>query len=334
MSPLLIGLCVYAVALAVLGPRLMRTLRDRQREAPRLGLLLWTMLTSSWVVSVISIGLAATAQLSGGLGVAALLRACLRALLMIVGVHDPADAPAAIALGGSVFAILRLCFVAVRHAWRTHRHRSRHRSAVCASSGSLLRQGRCVTVVEAAEAAAYCIPGPDPAIVLTTGALRRLSRSELDAVLAHEIGHLRGRHHLMMALAAVLAQAYPYVPLLAAAPRAVERLVEWDADDRAGHQHGNRIVARALAVMATGPRESGRVPDGALNAAGFGVVQRVERLLHCPRTTAGAARWRITAAMALPALALVAAAAVLIPAVTADPTPLCSISAGVNGLSS
>lgn len=328
MSVLLIGLSAYTAALAVFGPRMMRGCQRWQPASPRLGLVLWTTLITSWVVSVVSAGLAATAQLSGGLGLAALLHACLRALLTIVGVHDPADAPAAIALVGSLLFLLRLGAVAARHAGQIRRHRNSHRRAVCESAGSYHHDGRGIIVVEAPELAAYCVPGRDSAIVLTTGALRRLSRPELDAVIAHEVAHLRGRHHLCVGWAAVLARAFPFVPLLRAAPREVDRLVEWVADDRAGRQHGNRTVARALAAMATSAREPVRMPQPVLTAAGSDVPERVKRLLR-PRPRVKSANWRITVALAVPLLALVAAAAVLVPSATADPTPLCAASTNV-----
>lgn len=329
MTSLLIGLIAYAAASAMLGGRLMRACRHWQRDSPRLGLVLWTTLTTSWAVSVFSAGLAATAQLSDGLGLAALLRACLRAVLTIVGAHDPTQAPAAVALIGSLLFILRLGTVGVRHARTTRRHRSSHRRAVCARATTHIHRGRRIAIVDAAELAAYCVPGRHSAIVVTTGALRELSRPELDAVIAHEIAHLHGRHHACVGWTEILAQAFPLVPLLRTAPAETARLVEWIADDAAGSRHGKRTVAQALAVMATKPRKPTRVPEAVLTAAGSDVPQRVKRLL-CPRSSARRAHWRITAALTLPLLALVAAATVLVPPATADPTPLCTGPTGTN----
>ncbi|MER5390995.1 M56 family metallopeptidase [Saccharopolyspora sp. NPDC002686] len=324
MTPLLIGLFAYTAALAAWGPRLMRSGRRWQSSAPRLGLVLWTALATSWIVSVVSAGLAAMAQLSGGLGLAGLLHACLRALLTIVGVHSLADAPAAIALLGSAVVLARLFTVAARHARQTRQHRKLHRQTLRSTSDSAVHDGVPVAVVEAEQAAAYCVPGQDPTVVLTTGALRRLVPAERAAVLAHEIAHLRGKHHFVLGWTAILARAFPFVPLLKAASQETARLVEWIADDQAGRRHGNRAVARALAVMATSNRNSTtRVPKAALAAVGSGVPERVRRLVQ-PRAAARSASWRIAAALALPVIALVAAAAVLLPCATADPTPICS----------
>ncbi|TDD34352.1 M56 family metallopeptidase [Saccharopolyspora elongata] len=324
MTPLLIGLFAYTAALAALGPRLMRACRRWQSAAPRLGLILWATLATSWVVSVISAGLAAMAQLSGGLGLAGLLHACLRALLAIIGVHDLADAPAAIALLGSVLVMVRLLAVAAHHARQTRRHRKMHRHALRSCSDTLVHNGIRIDVVETEQLAAYCVPGRGSTVVLTTGALRRLVPAERDAVIAHEIAHLRGKHHLVLGWAAILARAFPFVPLLKAVSQEIARLVEWIADDRAGRRHGNRAVARALTVMATSNRKSATpVPKTALAAVGSGVPERVRRLVQ-PRAAVRSACWRIVAALTLPLLALVAAAAVLVPCATADPTPICT----------
>ena len=194
------------------------------------------------------------------------------------------------------------------------------------SAASRTRDGRRITVVEAAEPTAYCVPGREPEIVLTRGALQRLSPAELDAVVAHELAHLRGRHHLCVAWAAVPAEAFPFVPLLRVAADEVARLVEWCADDRAGRQCGNRTVARALATMAIGARAAARASGPALTAAASGVPERVRRLLSPePRTATG--RWRMAAAFALPVLAFGTAATLLISSTISDPEPLCTVAA-------
>lgn len=321
MTWLLVALGGYVVALAALGPRLAATSRRWLRVSPRLGLVAWLTLITSWVITVVSVGLAATAELSGGLGLAGLLRACLRALLTVFGVRDPADTPAALALIGSVLVVTRLAMTAVWHTRRARRSRGRHRRAVCTDTSSVPCGGRRLTVVDTPEPAAYCVAGREPAIVLTTGTVRLLSRDELDAVIAHELAHLRGRHHWFVQWATVLAEAFPFVPLLRAAPPEVARLVEWIADDAASSACGGRAVATALASMATG-RSSAREPRISLPAAASGVPERVKRLLQPSSSTRP--QWRAAAALVVPLLGLVVAAAVLVPSVTADPTPLCN----------
>lgn len=323
MDFLLLAQLAYAALLAVFGPRLLRRFDQHQREAPRLALVLWTALTASWVVSVISLGLAASAQLSGGMGLAGVLHACLNALLTVTGVRDPSDLPAALGLFAALAVVGRLLLVGHRHALRTSRHRRAHRREIREHATELTYRDQRLTVVRTEEFAAYCLPGRNPEIVVTSATVQQLSPRELGSVIAHETAHLRGRHHLGLAWATVTAEAFPFTPLLTAAPAAVAQLLEWLADDHACRQHDERTVARALAVMATGNHTPSRQPAGALTATGSGVLDRVTRLLH-QRGPARPARRRVAAALALPALALAVAAALLIPAVTTDPTPLCA----------
>ena len=82
------------------------------------------------------------------------------------------------------------------------------------------------TVVDNPDCVVYLIPGRPRQIVVTTGALARLSREELAAVLAHERAHARGRHHLALAMAVLLCRAFPTVNVFRQAERQVRRLVE------------------------------------------------------------------------------------------------------------
>lgn len=327
MTPLLLGLIAYVAVFAVAGPRLLRGCERRQRAAPKVGLVLWTALPTSWVVAVLAVGLAATAQLSGGLGLAALLHACLRAVIGILDVRHLENVPTAVALLGSLAIVLRLGAVAAWQVYLDRRHRRTHRREVCRPRTTVRLGGRRISIVDSPTPAAYCVPGRRTAIVLTTGALERLSTRELDAVLGHEQAHLRGRHHFYLAWGSVLAASFPFVPLLRKAPHELARLVEWLADDQAGRRHGRQSVARALVTMATSSPSQTSLPgaaqpDGALRATGSDVVDRVRRLLEPPPTD-NAARWPTTAAVMAPVLAFVATVSLLLPAVTADPTPLC-----------
>jgi Zn-dependent protease with chaperone function len=65
----------------------------------------------------------------------------------------------------------------------------------------------------------YCLPsGRRQVIVVSSGALARLTPRQVRAVLAHKRAHLRGRHYLILAAAAPLARAFPAVSLLAGRP--------------------------------------------------------------------------------------------------------------------
>ncbi len=320
MTPLLVGLAGYVVVFAVLGPRLLRGCERRQRVTPRSGLLLWTAVPTSWVAAVLAVGLAATAQLTGGLGLAALVHACLRAVLTMLDARQPENVPTAVALLGSFAIVVRLCWVAARQAYLDRRQRRAHHREVCRPAATAFVGGRRISILESPTPAAYCVPGRRQVIVLTTGALARLSAPELDAVLGHEHAHLRGRHHVVLAWGTILAAAFPFIPLLQRMPHELARLLEWLADDHASRRHGRHTVASALVTMATSATTY--PPDAALTVTGSDVVDRVWRLLQ-PPSRERATRWPLTAAITAPVLAFATAAALLVPAVTADPTPLC-----------
>ncbi|WP_238006399.1 M48 family metalloprotease [Dactylosporangium sp. AC04546] len=63
-------------------------------------------------------------------------------------------------------------------------------------------------------------------MVVTSGALRKLSADELRAVMAHERAHGSGRHYWMLRAARMLHRAFPRVPLFRLAEDQVYRLVE------------------------------------------------------------------------------------------------------------
>jgi Zn-dependent protease with chaperone function len=116
------------------------------------------------------------------------------------------------------------------------------------------------------------------------GALNLLDEAQLDAVLAHERGHLHGRHDALSLLVRGLAAALPGVPLFDAGERAVARLAEMSADDNAVRSSGRGPLVAALVAIATGQPASGDavVPRAALAAATYAVQARVERILRRP----------------------------------------------------
>ncbi len=68
----------------------------------------------------------------------------------------------------------------------------------------------------------------------------------------HERAHLRGRHHLMVAVAEALAAALPWLPLMRRSPFLVRALVEVSADSIAARSHGAEAVRTALLGMLAG----------------------------------------------------------------------------------
>jgi Zn-dependent protease with chaperone function len=143
----------------------------------------------------------------------------------------------------------------------------------------------------------YCLPGVRR-IVMTTGALHRLSARELDAVLGHERAHLAGRHHLAVTFATVLAAAFPGAVLFTAAAAEVSRLVELAADDAGSRTADKVTLAQALFTLAAATR-----PADALGAGGSAVAQRIRRLIEPPTATTARQRAAIQATRGVTAAA-------------------------------
>lgn len=134
-----------------------------------------------------------------------------------------------------------------------------------------------VYVLPSARRVAYCVPGRHGRVVLSRGTLDLLGSQELDAVLAHERAHARGRHDVVLLPFVALSHAFPWLPVVGTAREAVAVLVEMIADDHGRQVHGELPLARALVRMATPVGGQGA---GAFALADAGLTERLERLLN------------------------------------------------------
>jgi Zn-dependent protease with chaperone function len=160
-----------------------------------------------------------------------------------------------------------------------------------------------ILVVEHPVPAAYCLPARGGSIVVSEGAVRRLDPQLLEAVVAHERAHLRGRHYLITTSAAVLARAFARLPLFTAAEQELRCLVEMAADDAAARRTTPRTVARALLDLVADPSP----PAPALGMSGPAAAERVRRLI-APRRPLNAATRCLCVATAVSSLVLPLAA--------------------------
>ena len=319
---LTMALVAYSCAIGVLGPRLMRACYGRT-DSPRVELATWLLLVASWTVSVVSVGLSVIASSSNGHGLAGLIHACKYAVMNLIVIHDWRQAPQTIALLAVIAFLVRIATVGLGYRWRVHHDRAKRQRTVRLLAGPSHVGGYDLFTVPSSRVAAYCLPGRPAAIVLTRGAEKQLSEAERTAVIAHEIAHLNGRHHLYLGLASTMTFAFPFVPLLNHASNEIARLVERIADDRAGQRHGRRTVAEAIATMAISGSTASLAPTGTLRATGTDVPARVKRLLRPIHRTPALRHRRILAALIVPALAVGVAVATIAPSATADPPPAC-----------
>lgn len=162
-------------------------------------------------------------------------------------------------------------------AWRAQR---RHRELLTL----VARQDPAVPgalVLDHPSAAAYCLPGVRPRVVVSAGTLDLLGESELAAVLSHERAHADERHDLVLLPFTALRRTLPGFRWVAAAYERVALLVEMRADDKARELHAEAPLAEALRrFAAAGNRVT---PAGTLGLGDRDIEVRVQRLLIASR---------------------------------------------------
>lgn len=132
--------------------------------------------------------------------------------------------------------------------------------------------------------ALYCLPGRrlfgshPPLVIASEDAWTRLTDGERRAAVAHELAHLRRRHHRSVSLAETFAATAGRLGALPHYATEMRRLVELEADDDAGRAHGRHTVASALLRLSTGPGPF-QSPEAVLSLGGRDIGRRVLRLL-------------------------------------------------------
>ncbi len=170
--------------------------------------------------------------------------------------------------------------------------RTSHRELVALLGRPDSRLG--AVIVDAPEPLIYCLPTPEPTVVVTTAARRALSPVQLRAALAHERAHLAGRHHLLLAVMRAGARAFPWLALFTRAESAVAGLLEMRADDVAARRYGRRTVARAIAAMGTRPPIRRSLAASLASGAALGMTG-VSALSRGLRLCSSQPTWRVYA---------------------------------------
>ena len=306
----------YAAMMATAGAWLLRESVWPAR-VPRLGIAAWLALCLS-VLSSVMLGAAALSVRLHLVSsdIAEFFRICVTNLRAAYATPGGAAT--------TTIALLVLGVVSVRALWATSTTvrlaaRQRRRQLQILDLVARRDPELDVLVLDHPAPAAFCLAGRNRSVVVTSTALGLLSREELGAVLAHERAHLRGRHHLIVALSHGLVRAFPGVPLFAWGHEQVRRLVELAADDHACRNHRRSCVASAILLMA------GTVPPAAALALGSEATQlRLERLIErqTPLRRGAHTTFGVTVAAVLIAPVLVAA----LPAVIAAGMDYCGLS--------
>jgi Zn-dependent protease with chaperone function len=284
---LAICLLAYSMVVAVLGPTLLLSV-TRDGAAPRLGVTAWLIAIGSVLAAWLAAAVLSLVQLVDSWDhLGRVLTGCVSGLRVIaLGGYGPALQTGLLSLAALSVAALALLATRVGLALRRARLRTRAHAltARIAAGDAPLGPGGAL-VIDSVEPAVYCLAGRPRTVVITKAALVALDDTQLAAVLAHEQGHLRGRHHHLIALTQALAKILSGPRLFADGAAEIARLLEMCADDAAARRHGRDTVADALLALALPGGGPSRTPTVALPAAGAGVAARVERLLFPPDPT-------------------------------------------------
>jgi hypothetical protein len=282
-----------ALALTLSGPAPALLARSSwPYRVPRAAVALWQSLALSAVLAALGAGIALSYTTAGQPGRPRFDPSSQRDLL------------AAAVLALTILVGARLLWAAGRVAVGTRARRKRHRDLVdvLARPDGLVPGLR---VLAEQTPLAYCLPALRGArVVVSVGALDRLSDRELRAVLAHEQAHLRARHDLVLEAFTMLHTAFPRWVRGDVALERARTLVELLADDDARRRNGPGPLARALVALAGSP-----TPAAGLAAAKSATVLRVQRLADpepCHRWLSTATYATAVALLVLPTVTVAA----------------------------
>ena len=284
------------------GHRVLMWLADRRLD-PTILLTGWVLSTLGFVASLLAmlslVALPVDEHHSGAFGLAG---DCWMALSSGV-LPGTAEAVAAAGVVTATFVVARVSLV-IHGRLRRRRRNAPHMQQLRLLAGGC--RAHDPLWIEDERPMALSIGGRSGLIVMSRGLRNQLTPAAVNATLEHERAHLRGRHHLILAIVETLALALPWCPLLRAAPEAARDLVELAADSRAARTCGPSAVREALSRLTGQP-----LPVGALAMAGRLTAARLQRLSTGSIGGSGLSRLAGCSAVAAGALLLPTAAATL-----------------------
>ncbi|KHJ70351.1 M56 family metallopeptidase [Rhodococcus sp. Chr-9] len=168
-------------------------------------------------------------------------------------------------VAGSV--LVRIFLVVSRSYHRYRRETAAHLNLIRVLSGVRTRGGGEVIWLRDTACAAYSIGGRNGTVVAAEG-LKTLDLQARRAVIDHEYAHIRGRHHVLVAISGALRMALPFVPLCRQGAPWIRVLVELAADHRAAQSSGHDAVRDALlrCAQSSEPAARDKSSDGYLDA--------------------------------------------------------------------
>ena len=204
----------------------------------------------------------------------------------------------------------RTAFLAAR-ALRAARRAELRGLALAGSTPRRLADGGTAWIVPTLQLAAHCAGLRRPRAVVSTGLLSLLTPAEQEAVLSHEVAHIRLGHPRILLLGAVIARSYRWLPPARLAWTRLRRDLEAAADDEAAAAVGTAPLLSALAKVAlataSAPLPAAGSPARLAFAEPDDLRYRVRRLQQ-PRAPGACATLILRLAGALLTFALASAA--------------------------
>lgn len=270
------ALLLYVAAVLMIGPTVLVRI-TAVGWAPRLAITAWlTAIVTVIGCSIAVVGLLLVEAAGHWDNPDELLVSCLERLRAIALGHGGGVAQV-VAIAAMALTVASLIAASMRFG----RALSRMRSHTFAHADGVRLVGRPigsdVIVIDAPTPAAYCVAGRPPAIIVTTAAFSALDQSQLNAVIAHERAHLKGRHAYLVAAVRGLTTALPTIRLFDSAAMHVSSLLEMCADDAAARAYGRRPLLDGLLTLS-----GAGTPAHGLAAAGIAVLARAQRLSDPP----------------------------------------------------
>ncbi|MCU1481601.1 MAG: family peptidase [Subtercola sp.] len=222
-------------------------------RSPGVALVVWSAIALagglSMIGSLVTFGLAPFSS--------SLIRGLLELPPLVFGGPLPPDAGLIqiFALSSALLLAAHLVLNLIVTTTRTERQRRRHRALVELLSTPLL--GRPGThIIDSPAPVAYCLPGARTVTVLSEGLVSLLSTQQLEAVIAHERGHLHQQHHIVLVAFESWRSALPWFPIATRAQVAVSLLVEILADDQSRRSTDDLTLAEAISLVGSAETEA------------------------------------------------------------------------------
>jgi beta-lactamase regulating signal transducer with metallopeptidase domain/biopolymer transport protein ExbD len=152
-----------------------------------------------------------------------------------------------------------------------------------------LRLTRPVQLLSSATVAVPVVIGwLKPAVLLPASLLAGMPAAQLEAVLAHELAHVRRHDYLVNLLQTLLETLFFYHPAVWWVSAQLRNEREHCCDDIAASLHGDTLgYARALTAL----EELRALPAVGVSAAGGSLLQRIRRLAGLPEERAASGAW-------------------------------------------